>query len=147
MRRSRRFTQTDRECLERAVEHYLRDCYQKRTAARVTEFASFLGSTQPHLNQIGFEIIGTPPRYFLRRCHLDYAAQLLRTTPARVEDIALASAFGTRSTLQRRFRAAFGMTPKHYREITKCDMTDEPRACIIDLQLDRTLDLGRVPRP
>jgi AraC-like DNA-binding protein len=140
---ARRFTHADCQRLERAVEHYLRDCYRKRTAARVSEFASFLGRTQQYLSRIAPEIVGMPLRAFLRRHQLDHAAELLRATPLRIEDIALASAFGTRSTFQRRFRAAFGMTPQRYREVTKCGMPDGEGEPILDLHPDRTLELPK----
>ncbi|HVR40447.1 MAG TPA: helix-turn-helix domain-containing protein [Thermoanaerobaculia bacterium] len=122
MQPRRRFTHAHRQRLERAAEIYLRDCYRKRTAARASEFASFMGLTQPYLSRIVPEIMGMPVRDFLRARQLAYAAELLRSTPLPVHQIALASAFGTKSTFHRCFVLAFGKTPSAYRdEVMKRD--------------------------
>lgn len=120
MPRARRtFTQAHRQRLERASAHYLRDCYRLGTAARVSEFATYLDLTTPYLSRIAREILGLPLRDFLRKKQLEYAAQLLRTTPLPAEKIALRCGFGTVATFYRWFRAAYGTTPGAFREVKK----------------------------
>jgi hypothetical protein len=51
-RRSRTFNHAHRQRLERAVAHYLRDCYRNATVARVSEFAASLDLTVPYLSRI-----------------------------------------------------------------------------------------------
>jgi AraC family transcriptional regulator len=112
--------EADRQRLDRAAELYLHTCYRTRSAARVDEFAEYLQRTRPHVSRIVAGVIGMPVREFLRQKQLAHARMLLRTTPASVEQIALASGFGTGWTFHRCFRAAFGMTPAQYRnDVTK----------------------------
>jgi AraC-like DNA-binding protein len=117
--RRRTFTHTHRLRLERAAAHYLRDCYRRVTAARASEFASTLGVTAPYLSRIAPDILGMPLRDFLRRKQLDYAVQLLKTTPLPSKEIALRCGFGTVSTFHRWFRSAFDTTPGAFREVMK----------------------------
>jgi AraC-like DNA-binding protein len=118
-RAARVFTHADRQRLDRAAEHYLRSCYKRKTAARASEFADFLGVTAPYLSRIVPEIAGQSVRDFLRAKQILYAEQLLRTTPLPVKEIALLCGFGTLWTLHRWFRKAHGMTPKVFREVMK----------------------------
>lgn len=111
----RLFTHRDRQRLERARDHYLNYCYQKQTAARASEFASYLGVTTSYLSRLVALVARVSVRDFLRRTQLEYAEQLLRSTPLPVDSIAIASAFGTPSTFYRCFVAAYGATPSEYR--------------------------------
>ena len=125
----RTFSHRYRQRLERATEHYLRDCYKRRSAARVTEFAAFLDLAQPYLSRTASLITGMSLGKFLRDRQLRYAATLLRATPLSIETIALASAFGTRSTFHRLFKAAFAITPGAYRaEVMECDTSEKVAA-------------------
>ena len=111
----RQFTDADRLRLDRARDHYLRECYRKRTAARAEEFASYLGVTAAYLSRFATLVSGTPVRDFLRQSQLAHAADLLMRTPLPVDEIAIASGFGTPSTFYRCFVAAYGTTPAEYR--------------------------------
>ncbi|HXA18713.1 MAG TPA: helix-turn-helix transcriptional regulator [Thermoanaerobaculia bacterium] len=119
MRGPRAFTHSHRLRLERAAAHYLRDCYRRVTAARVSEFAATLGVTAPYLSRIAPDILGVPLRDFLRRKQLDHAVRLLKTTPLSAEEIAVRCGFGTVSTFYRWFRSALGTTPAAFREVMK----------------------------
>src|SRR5260370_1312679 len=112
----RNFTHTHRQRLERAAAHYLRDCYRRVTAARVSELADLLGLAAPYLSRIAPEIVGMSLRDFLRARQLEYAVRLLRTTPLPVGEIALRCGFGTVSTFYRWFRAPYGTPPAAFRE-------------------------------
>jgi len=114
-KRGARSRDADRRRFERAAELYLHACYGTQTAARADEFAAFLRVARPYLSRVVPELIGMPLRDFLRREQLVYARHLLRTTPLTIDQIALASAFGTPWTFYRCFKAAFGMTPNEFR--------------------------------
>jgi AraC-like DNA-binding protein len=105
----------DRRRFERAAELYLHACYGTKTAARAEEFADYLRLARPYLSRVVPDLIGVPLHDYLRREQLDYAKHLLRTTPLTIDQIALASAFGTPWTFYRCFKSAIGMTPKEYR--------------------------------
>src|ERR1051325_1001537 len=112
----RGYSHRDRQRVERAADLSVARCYRDRTAARVSEFAEVLGVARPYLSRIIPAISGLSVRDFLRRRQLAYAAHLLRSTPASVQEIGIASAFGTASTFHRCFVAAFGKTPGEYRK-------------------------------
>ncbi len=80
------------------------------------EFAQYLRRARPHVSRLVRELTGMSVRDFLREKQLAHAQMLLRTTPAPVEQIALASAFGTGWTFHRCFKAAVGITPAQYRK-------------------------------
>ena len=110
----------ERARLVRAAALYLAHCYRHRTPARTDEFAAFLGVSRPYLSRKVQEWLGVSPRDFLRQQQLEYARRLLATMPLSIDDIALASAFGTPWTFHRCFKVAYGMTPAQYRrEVTK----------------------------
>ena len=120
------FSGQDRRRLERAADHYLLWCYRNHTAARATEFAAYLGLTQPYLSRYVAAITGLSVRDFLRRRQLEYAAYLLQAAPTlSIRGVAIASAFGTASTFHRCFKAAYGNSPALYREVMKCDNSKE----------------------
>jgi AraC-like DNA-binding protein len=112
---SSRSRDADRRRFERAAELYLFACYGTKTAARADEFATFLRLARPYLSRIVPDLIGMPLREYFRGQQLTYAQHLLRTMPLTIDEIALASAFGTPWTFYRCFKAAFGMTPMQYR--------------------------------
>ena len=112
-------THAHRQRLERSSDHYLQVCYRKKTAARASEFASYLGVTPEYLSFIVRQLTGKTPRNFLRAKQLLYAEQLLRVTPLLVEEIALSSGFGTTGTFYRCFQAKHGMPPGAFREMKK----------------------------
>ena len=112
-----RFTHAHRQRLERVITHYLKDCYRRSTSARVSECAAFIGLAVPYLSRIAPEILGMPLRDYLRRRQVAYAAQILRTTPLPVEEIAIRAAFGSVPTFYRWFQAIHGMTPAAFRRL------------------------------
>ena len=115
----RTLTHVHRQRLERSSDHYLRDCYRKKTAVRASEFASYLGVTPEYLSGIVRRLTGKTLRDFLRTKQLRYAEQLLLVTPLPVEEIALSSGFGTPATFYRCFQAEHAMTPGAFREVKK----------------------------
>lgn len=119
LRPPRTFTHAHRQRLDRAADHYLERCYREQSAARASDFATYLGVTHPYLSGVATKIAGTTLRELLRAKQLAYAARLLRTTPLTVEQIALRSGFGTEATFYRCFREAYGMPPGRFREVKK----------------------------
>jgi transcriptional regulator GlxA family with amidase domain len=59
---------------------------------------------------------GVSPAVYLRRLRLDRAQTLLRESDDAVAQIAARSGFGDAAHFSRAFRAAFGLTPRQYRE-------------------------------
>jgi AraC-like DNA-binding protein len=114
-KRVARSRDADRRRFERAAELYLHACYGTKTAARADEFAAYLRLARPYLSRVVPDLIGMPLGDYLRGQQLIYAKHLLRTTPLTIDQIALASAFGTPWTFYRCFKAAVGMTPSEYR--------------------------------
>lgn len=115
----RTFTDDHRKRLDRAVTHYLRHCYRLGTAARVSEFATFLGRNRDYVSRTAAAILGLSLREFLRAKQLAYAAQLLRTTPLPMKEIALRAGFGTTSTFYRCFTTLHRLPPAQFREVMK----------------------------
>lgn len=118
-RTPRTFTHAHRQRLDRAVSHYLDECYARKTAARVSEFAAFLERNPEYLSRTVVAIVGVTLREYLRRRQLDEAERLLTTTPLPISEIALHAGFGTTSTLYRCFKRAHGVTPGVFREVRK----------------------------
>jgi AraC-like DNA-binding protein len=107
---------TLRHRLERTADLYLRDCYERKTAARSDEYARHLELTRQYLARRASDVLGMPLRDFLRVRQLRHAEHLLRTTSYSTVEIAAMSAFGTYPTFYRAFKAAYGMTPGAYRK-------------------------------
>jgi transcriptional regulator GlxA family with amidase domain len=106
----------DRNPLERSTLLYLDDCYRRRTVARVSELAEFIGITPQHLSRTVRRVCGRHAREFLHSLQLKHASRLLSATRLSVKEIATLSAFGDESTFHRRFVPAFGTTPSMYRQ-------------------------------
>jgi len=118
-RKRRTFTHAHRQRLDRAVTHYLDECYKKKTAARVSEFAAFLKRNPEYLTRTTASITGVTLRLYLRRKQLEEAERLILTTPLPMHEIALHAGFGTTSTFYRCFKDAYGMPPGAFREVRK----------------------------
>lgn len=105
-----------REGLERAAALYLEvRCYQKSSAARVSDFAQYLALTAPYLSRVAAAILGMSLRDFLRQRQLERAIALLRDGVG-LEEVALRAGFGTIGTLYRWFRLHYDTTPASFRE-------------------------------
>ncbi len=118
-KKPRKFTHGHRQGLDRAAEHFLRECYRQRKPARGKDFAQSLDLTPEYVSSLGAKILGGSLHQFLRKKQLEYAARLLRRTPLSVEEIAARSGFGTRSTMHRWFVEAYGMGPAAFRGLEK----------------------------
>jgi AraC-like DNA-binding protein len=116
-RKPRSFTHAHRQRLERAAEHYLRNCYRNNSAARASEFAMELGLTPEYVSWLATRILGKSLHAFLREKQVAYAARLLKTSPLSVEEIALRSGFGTAATLYRWFIATYEVPPGAFRKL------------------------------
>ena len=118
-RKPRTFTHAHKQRLDRAIAHYLDECYANQSAARVSEFAAFLRRSPEYLTRTAVSIVGVPLREYLRTRQLEEAERLIVTTPLSMREIALHAGFGTTSTFYRCFRQAHGTTPGAFREVRK----------------------------
>jgi AraC-like DNA-binding protein len=118
-KKPRKFTHGHRQGLDRAAEHFLRDCYRRKTPARGKDFARSLGLTPEYVSWMAGRILGESLHVFLRQKQVEYAARLLRRTPLSVEEIAVRSGFGTRSAMHRWFVKVHGIGPAAFRERRK----------------------------
>jgi AraC-like DNA-binding protein len=97
------------------IGHYLRDCYERRVPARVSALARLLGGNRPTLSRTFTHYLGKPLKVAMRERQVKRAARLLRSTTLPLSEVAARSAFGSRTTLHRAIRAAFGVSPTEYR--------------------------------
>ncbi|HJQ35676.1 MAG TPA: helix-turn-helix domain-containing protein [Thermoanaerobaculia bacterium] len=118
-KKPRTFTHWHRQALDRAAEHFLRECYRRKKPARGKDFARSLDLTPEYISWLAAQVLGESLQRFLRKKQLDHAARLLRRTPLSVDEIAARSGFGTRSTMRRWFMEAYGIGPAAYREHEK----------------------------
>lgn len=118
-KRTRTFTHGHRQGLDRAAEHFLRECYRQKKPARGKDFARSLDLTPEYVSWLAAQVLGESLQRFLRKKQLEHAARLLRRTPLSVEEIAARSGFGTRSTMHRWFVDAYGVGPAAFRELEK----------------------------
>lgn len=79
----------------------------------VARHVSFLSVS--HLNRLFKERTGVSPHHFLKQVRLDRAAQILRSSPASVSDIARRTGYRNTSHFVRDFRKKFRTTPLVYR--------------------------------
>jgi len=112
----RTFTPGHRKGLDRAAEHFLRECYRQKKPARGKDFARSLDLTPEYVSSLAARILGETLHQFLRKKQVEYAARLLRRTPLSIEEIAARSAFGTRSAMHRWFVQVYGVGPAAFRE-------------------------------
>jgi AraC-like DNA-binding protein len=118
-KKPRTFTPENRKGLDRAAQHFLSECYRKKKRALAKDFARSLDLTPEYVSWLGANILGEPLHQFLRKKQVVYASRLLRRTPLSVEEIAVRSAFGTRSAMHRWFVKVHGMGPAAFRERKK----------------------------
>lgn len=117
--RTRTFTHAHRQCLDRAAELYLRDCFRKASRATVTEFAAILGRHPDSLTRTAGAILGASLLSYLRARQLEEAERLITVTTLTMREIALRAGFGTVSTFYRHFSEAHGVSPRAFRQVRK----------------------------
>lgn len=113
------FTHDHRQRLDRAIAHYLDECYRNKTAARVYEFAAFLERNPDYMGRTASQILGMRLGKYLRKRQLEEAERLITRTPLPMHEIALHAGFGTTSTFYRCFKQAHGVPPGAFREVGK----------------------------
>lgn len=102
--------------IERAVDRYLRHCYQERSSAKVKELATFLQLSRPYLSRAVASVSKVALRELMRRKQAAYAEELLRHTDLALREIALRCAFGDVKTLYRAFVKWYGVRPGKFRK-------------------------------
>ena len=82
---------------------------------RAAELAGQLGVSEAHLRRCFREVYGRTPRRYLAEARLRRAATRLRTTAARVEQIAADAGYPSSTRFGKSFRQLYGLTPLQYR--------------------------------
>lgn len=112
----RRVVAAQRQRYDDAIDLYLSDCYAKRTTSRADELSALLGGAREHVGRKVQQLFGRSLAIVMRDKQLEEVKRLLSgVSPLSMDEIAAATGFGTRSTLFRRFKSAFGCTPHEYR--------------------------------
>jgi AraC-like DNA-binding protein len=117
--RKRRYNHGHRQRLDRAIENFLDDCYQRGAPVRGKDLARSLSMTPEYTSFLGANVFGGSIHAYVRRKQLTFAARLLTTTPLSIEEIAIRTGFGTRATFHRWFLAEYGVTPAAFRVLKK----------------------------
>jgi AraC-like DNA-binding protein len=107
----------ERAWYRRGVDAYLETCYRERSRASASEFAREFGIPPATLTRVFKRLFGKTPLQYLRSQQLAYAAKLLRRTSQTVDDIAIITGLGTRTTFFRLFAEQFGVRPDEYRRV------------------------------
>lgn len=82
----------------------------------VQSLSEMMGMSRSNLQRKFSEIIGIPPRDYIRKFRLKKAAEYLRTDVIRVNEVAYKVGFTNLSYFSKSFREEFGESPKQYRE-------------------------------
>lgn len=101
--------------LREAADLYLAECFARRTAPHVNEFARQIGIAQRFLGRLFAAEAGMRIAPYFKNAQLERAKELLMGTDLPVTTIADAAAFGTRVTFFRAFKRATGVTPDEFR--------------------------------
>jgi AraC-like DNA-binding protein len=99
-----------------AAESYLADCRDKSCCVRASEFALRVNRTPVQLAKEFHAVVGLRVKEYFHAVQIDYAKQLLRTTPHGTAHIAALCGFGTARSFYRAFRRSTGVSPTDYRK-------------------------------
>lgn len=114
------------ETLAAAIEEYLGECFENRSAARVSELANRLGIRRVVLYAQCRRLFNATPLQLLRARQLAWAADLLeRPEDITTAQIAQRAAFGTEATFFRTFAKRYGCTPEEYRRRSRSRLSAE----------------------
>jgi len=78
----------------------------------IDEIADIVGTTRRNLERHFMASLGQSPAQYYRKLRLEIAAKLIADTELVMQDIALASGFGSASVLSRAYKAHFGHAPR-----------------------------------
>ena len=101
------------------IDHYLRDCFRRKTRATVGELAAILGCHPDYLTRTAGSMLGASLLDYFRSRQIEEAERLITVTTLSMNEIALRAGFGTVSTFYRHFREAHGMSPGAFRKVRK----------------------------
>lgn len=100
--------------LKRALELLRDDCGRDLSLAEVAQSAD----VHPvHLTRVFRRHLRCTPGDYLRRCRLDKAAALLKSSRSGLSEIAQACGYFDQAHFSRAFKRAYGIGPKAYREV------------------------------
>lgn len=102
---------------ERQVHQFCKRVEERfRQNARISDYASDLGVSAPHLTRVTNKILGMAPNDFIRRRRIVEAKRLLYFTQRPIEEIAFMSGFKDVGFFSRTFKSHVGQTPGKYRK-------------------------------
>ena len=106
-----------REATVAAALAYVEAHFTEEISMEDVAAAAFLSPA--HFREVFSQVMGQPPRDYLRHLRVERARTLLATTDRPITEIGLASGLGESSYFARVFRAAMGLTPSEYRRQEK----------------------------
>jgi len=82
----------------------------------VTEAAAMVHMSQPQFMKVFKKVAGTTLVAYMNHVRLSNSLRLLRETSLSIAEVATQTGFSDQSYFDRRFKAAFAMSPRRYRE-------------------------------
>jgi PAS domain S-box-containing protein len=83
---------------------------------RVAELAGIAGLSPKQLERLCRRTLGIGPQRLVQRLRLEYAVQLITTTPDTLGEISAECGFYDQSSFTKQFRSVLGLTPGAYRK-------------------------------
>jgi AraC-like DNA-binding protein len=100
------------------IDRYVDECLRLRTPPRVSELAARIGISPVRFTRRLRSSLGVSPSSYIKERQIAHAKRLLEGDAA-LDEIAIASGFGTSRTFFRAFSRRTGLTPAAYRGVKK----------------------------
>jgi len=114
--------------LQRCIQAYLSECYQRRSPPRIGELANRLRLHPAVVRRRMQRLLGMGASRFLKLSQLRFACALLGDSSLAIAEIAGYAAFGSRRSFLRAFQRELKQTPNAYRRSTKMSLDSIPEA-------------------
>ena len=92
------------------IQNHLDSVIDIKTLAEISNFSPF------HFHRISRALLGEPIGAYISRTRIETAAKMIRYSSLDIEGIAYSVGFETPSSLSKKFKSHFGMSPSAYRK-------------------------------